>query len=115
MGRPRDPEKHRYWGAQLRAWHRSGLTQAEFCRRQGIGLRRFGSWKRRLEGGRPGREPQARFVAVAIRPEPEGRTAPAVAGPAALTVVAGSGYRVEVGDGFAPDTLARLLTTLGRL
>jgi len=32
-----------------------------------------------------------------------------------LTLITRSGYRVEVGDGFVPDTLARLLTTLGAL
>lgn len=112
MGRPRDPEKHRYWGAQVRAWRGSGLTQAEFCRRQGLRRRLFCSWKRRLVPTPVAREAQARFVAVAIRPEPEGEQ---VVPAAPLTVVTATGYRVEVSEGFAPETLARLLTTLGRL
>jgi hypothetical protein len=65
--------------------------------------------------GQPGQEPQARFVAVTIRPEPEVKTAPTLPAPPTLTVVTGCGYRIEVGEGFAPDTLARLLTTLARL
>jgi hypothetical protein len=112
MGRPRDLEKHRYWGAQIRAWQRSGLTQAEFCRRQEIGRRLFRSWKRRLEVGQPEQEAPARFVAVTVRREPEVNTMrPPVT--AALTVVTGSGYRIEVGDGFTPATLTSLLATLG--
>jgi len=110
MGRARDPEKHRYWEAQLRAWQRSGLTQAEYCRRQGIRPKRFGSWKRRLEGGQPGHAGQVQFVAVAIRPEPEVNRTPLVT---ALTLVTGKGYRIEVGDGFTPATLTSLLATLG--
>ena len=112
MGRRKDPEKHRYWGAQVRAWGRSGLTQAEFCRRQGLRRRLFCSWKRRLVPTQVAQESQARFVTVALRPEPEGK--PIV--PAAfLTVVTAAGHRIEVGEGFVPETLTRLLTTLGRL
>jgi len=57
-------------------------------------------------------EAPARFVAVTVRPEPEVNTMRPWAG-AALTVVTGSGYRIEVGDGFTPATLTSLLATLG--
>lgn len=116
MGRPRDPEKHRFWGAQLGAWQRSGLSQAEFCRRQGLRRRLFCSWKRRLGVAPQGHPSPVRFIPVAIRPNGETPSAGrAVAPTASLTLVTNGGYRVEVGDGFAPDTLARLLATLGRL
>jgi hypothetical protein len=58
-----------------------------------------------------------RWIPVSIRPDVEGPafvTGPAGRPSAALTLVT-SGYRIEVGDGFAPETLARLLATLGRL
>jgi hypothetical protein len=61
----------------------------------------------------PGPAPQTRFVAVAIRPETSSTAVSPSLAP--LTVVTRTGYRVEVGEGFVPDTLARLLTTLGRL
>lgn len=116
MGRPKDPEKQRYWTEQLRAWQASGLTQTEFCRQQGIRRRLLSSWKRRLAGGSPGQKPPpVRFVPVAVRPEPPAMGPVALAGPVTLAVVTGSGYRVEVGDGFAPQTLARLLATLEHL
>lgn len=130
IGRPRDPEKQRFWMAQLRAWQESGLTQAEFCLRHGLEVNTFGTWKHRLARrelepsedlgvAHCGHEESAvRLVAVRIRPE---MAAPAfVPGPTAssnapLTLVTTGGYRIEVGDGFAPDTLARLLATLERL
>jgi hypothetical protein len=62
--------------------------------------------------GQPVQEAPARFVAVTVRPEPEGNTTRPSAG-AALTVVTGSGYRIEVGDGFTPTTLMSLLAALG--
>ena len=43
-------ERARYWAAQLAAWERSGLTQAEYCRRHGIKAGNFAWWKRRLLG-----------------------------------------------------------------
>jgi len=115
MGRPKDSEKHRYWEAQLRAWQRSGLTQAEFCRRQGIRPKRFGSWKRRLGVEQQGKDSPVRFVAVAIRPEAQRQagSSPLATVAAALTVVTGAGYRIEVGDGFTPTTLTSLIATLG--
>jgi hypothetical protein len=45
IGRPRDLEKQRFWGPQLRAWQESGLIQREFCRRQGFGINTFTTWK----------------------------------------------------------------------
>lgn len=116
MARPRDPEKRRFWEAQLRAWQRSGLTQAEYCRRQGLKRRLFGFWKRRLSLGPQEQPPPMRFIPVTIRPDVEAqRPAHAVAATAPLTLVTSGKYRIEIGDGFAPATLGRLLATLERL
>ncbi len=49
-------ERAKYWATQLAAWERSGLTQAEFCRRRRIRAGSFAWWKRQLlgpAGGRP--------------------------------------------------------------
>jgi len=120
MGRPRDLGKRRFWGAQLRAWQQSGLTQAEFCRRQGLDRRRFHFWKDLLDKERSTRPapvatpvlPPVRFVPVTVGPSALRFTAPE-SSPigAALTLVTGA-YRIEIGDDFCADTLARLLTTL---
>ncbi len=40
----------RYWQRLLNAWERSGLSQAEFCRRRKIKSVTFAWWKRRLTG-----------------------------------------------------------------
>jgi len=41
----RDPEKEVYWRQKLLEWKRSGLSQAEFCRREGLNQNTFSSWK----------------------------------------------------------------------
>mgnify|MGYP000974179854 CR=1 FL=1 len=42
-------ERARYWSDEVAAWSRSGLSQAEFCRRRGIKVGTFTWWKRQFE------------------------------------------------------------------
>ncbi len=46
-------ERATYWATQLATWERSGLTQAEYCRRHRIKAGTFAWWKRRLLGPSP--------------------------------------------------------------
>ena len=51
-------ERAEYWATRVAAWERSGLTQAEYCRRRRIKAGSFAWWKRQLLGparGRPTR------------------------------------------------------------
>lgn len=41
-------DRARYWQQLMRAWEKSGLSQAEFCRRRRIKAVTFGWWKRKL-------------------------------------------------------------------
>ena len=47
------PDRAKRWRSEVDAWERSGLSQAEFCRRRAIRLGAFGWWKRRLKGVTP--------------------------------------------------------------
>ena len=42
-------ERARYWQRLLAAWEKSGLSQAEFCRRRKVKAVNFGWWKRKLK------------------------------------------------------------------
>lgn len=65
-----------YWQRLLAEWERSGLSQAEFCRRRRVKAVTFAWWKRRLKGSagpdakrqkrRPSRARPADFVEVAL-------------------------------------------------
>lgn len=70
-------ERARYWRRVITAWEESGLSQAEFCRCQGISAAAFGWWKRRLgvvarpsgrqavgQAGQPKNRRRAAFVEV---------------------------------------------------
>ena len=43
-----ESELAKNWERVIAEWSGSGLSQAEFCRRQGIKLANFGWWKRQL-------------------------------------------------------------------
>jgi len=101
-------ERKRYWQAHLSAWRRSGLSQREYCKRQGVGEWSFSNWKRRLATPSPD---IVSFVPVAV---PSRTASDTKARPQTLTVVVGDRYRVEVGDGFSSELLSRLLAVLGR-
>ena len=115
QGRPRDLEKRRYWRGQIEAWEGSGLSQAEYCRRQGLRPSVMRTWKHRLGAAAPPEDGEVQFVAlpwVAVDDPPEGAAARQ---PSWLTLVVEDRFRVEIGDGFAPATLARVLQTLQAL
>jgi hypothetical protein len=103
--------RERFWRRHLSAWKRSGLTQREYCKRQGVSEWSFSLWKRRLARSTTS---GVSFVPVTVT----GSTTGIVGLPGAhrqpLTLVVGSRYRLEVGDGFSDETLSRLLCVLGR-
>lgn len=119
-------DRARYWSELLRAWERSGLSQAEFCRRRGIQAVSFSWWKRQLGtaaptrrgarsqtgDSRPGR--RAQFVEVTWP------TAPSVLSPALGAARGSLGYEVVLTSGrvlrlpaaFDADQVRRLITAV---
>lgn len=73
-----------HWQRLLREWEHSGLSQAEFCRRQRVNAVTFAWWKRRLrqsedqaDGPRAGRARRSGFVEVTL---PRDTAVPAIRG-----------------------------------
>ena len=83
----------------------SGLSQVEFCRKQGLSLATLARYRKRHVQGSP--VPGSRWLAV---------EAPG-AGPAresGLALALAGGRRIEVGRGFDAHTLVQLLSVLER-
>jgi len=99
-------ERRAYWTAHVEQWHGSGLTQKEYCVREGVSLERFGSWKRRLEGEGSARSEGA-LVAV-----PSGIVSSALCSGSSLGVIVNDRYRVEIPERFSPVTLKAVLEVL---
>jgi len=100
-GRRRQFEEH------IRRWRSSGLTQAEYCRRNELKWSTFHYWRKRLA---------ATSQAVTLVQVPVGFNRNGL-GPwgQGLTLLLGDRYKVEIGDNFKASTLARLVDTLGQL
>jgi hypothetical protein len=104
------------WKSLLNEFRRSGLTQAEFCRRRPISLHPF---RKHLYQPRPsqptssddrpsaGADPQ--FLPVAILPDP---TLSITASPSHLELILSNGRRIAVAPGFDPRTLRHLITVV---
>lgn len=120
-------DRARYWSELLRAWERSGLSQAEFCRRRGIKAVSFSWWKRQLGmatrstgrrmpglagGSRPGQ--RAKFVEVTW-PAGPGALSPALGastGSFGYEVVLTSGRVLRLPPVFDSDQVSRLITAV---
>jgi len=109
-----------FWQKHLRAWSRSGLTQAEYCRRHQLSAPAFGWWKRQLQGGprprkrppaakqsEPGDKTRVRFVEVQ-RSSDVGRGRNS----AVYEVLLSRGRAIRVGHAFDPEVLKRLMATV---
>ena len=104
------------WIALFNEFRRSGLTQAEFCRRQGISLHTF---RKRLYQPRQAKpvptdhrspaSPSQAFLPVTILPDP----APTSNHPhQPLELILPNGRRIAVAPGFDSQTLRRLVAVL---
>ena len=101
-------EKRKFWQAQVKDWKESSLTQAEYCRRQGLKAHRLGYWVNKPSTESvPSNQPLA-LVEIPIQKIP-------VCGNAALKLTIDNRYQVEISDNFTPTTLEQVLLVLRRV
>ena len=101
-------EKRKYWQSHIEAWKQSGLSQIDYCRENNLSRHRFTYWK--CKGDK--KSESIRFIPVLPKPI---LSSFSIANTAPLKVIIGERYRIEIGDGFSPDTLLRLMGTLEKL
>jgi hypothetical protein len=104
------------WNAILNDFRRSGLTQAEFCRRRQISLSSFRNHLYKPSPSQPapsdGRSPATtdhHFLPVTILPDPFPSIA---ASQPCLELILSNGCRIVVPPGFDPQTLRRLISVV---
>ena len=104
---PRTGKTREYWTEEVQRWRSSGLTQKEYCSKEGLSLERFGTWKRRLD-----REDNG----GALVPVPAGIVSSALhTSHRMLSEVVDERYRIEIPHAFTPGTLQNVLQVLSRL
>jgi hypothetical protein len=117
-----ETERAKYWRSVVGQWEWSGLSQAEFCRQQGINGGTFAWWKRQLKKladpagsrmavtsdtprrrGRSSKAAPARFVEVRLTGASSGST---------YEVILAGGRSIRVPAQFDPQTLSSLITAV---
>jgi hypothetical protein len=102
---PSPEDRRRQFEQHMSRWRSSGLTQAEYCRRNGLKWSTFHYWRKRIQDSSTAvtlvQVPVSRHMSC--QPVQE------------LALILGNRYRVEIGDKFNPSTLAKLVDTLERM
>jgi hypothetical protein len=101
-------KKAEYWRSHIEVWRKSGLSQIDYCRNNNLSRCRFTYWKCKDDK----QSKPMTFIPVLHKPSKIPRT---VKNTAPLKVLMGDRYRIEIGDGFTPETLSRLMYTLERM
>jgi len=104
------------WNALLNDFRRSGLTQAEFCRRRQISLHSFRKHlyqplpsKPAPGDDRSSASADHHFLPVTILPDP---ILSITASQPHLEVIFSNGRRIAIAPGFDPQTLRRLIAVV---
>jgi len=103
-----------FWKAHVRAHEKSGLSLAEYCRRQGLSYHAFRYWRKKLS--RSSDDSKVALVEVGRFCVPGNRNIPAGSDSSSdLRVRIKGRYTVDVKDGFSASTLSRVITVLESL
>jgi hypothetical protein len=97
-----------YWHELIRRWEAGNLTQAEFCRREGVSIWAFRSWKYRPDKHKPAATRSRAALVPAFLPI---RVPAPIAG-AALEIVLRTGRLIRVRGDFDAQVLRKLLPIL---
>jgi hypothetical protein len=107
-GKPRDPQKERFWRQVIRRWRKSGLSAGAFCLENGLSQASLYAWQRTLAQRDAEAIPFAQVHVVAD--ETNDPRSPAVS--AAFELVLANRRVLRIGTGFDAGTLRRLLPLL---
>ena len=113
MAKPSSGKKgnnHSFWKAHISAVDRSGLSLAEYCRRHGLSYHAFRYWRRKL-----GKGVGTPVSLVPVPGEILQRDHHHACNASDLRLKLKDRFTIEIGDGFSPVTLTRLVSTLEAL
>ena len=98
-------QKRIYWKQQIEQWQQTGLSQAEYCRRNNLKHHQLVYWKRRYLKT----QTEVSFAAVQLE---DLLDIPVSADQASLAVVIDHHFKVEIKEGFDPKLLRQVITVL---
>ena len=107
-GKPRDPQKERFWRQAIRRWRKSGLSARAFCVDNGLSQPSLYAWQRILAQRDAQTVP---FAKVHVLADETSSPLPPPTG-AAFELVLANRRLLRIGTGFDAATLRRLLPLL---
>ena len=107
-------DKIAFWTAAVQACERSGLTQQEFCKAQGLCSSTFRYWKKELSAkGAVPSGPVQELVPVPISiPSP---AFPKAEPSDSISLTVRGRYHLDIPEGFQPATLEQILLVLEKM
>jgi hypothetical protein len=96
-----------YWAAHLKALEQSGLSRAEYCRRNHLSYHALTYWLRK---GQTQSNHEMALVPITLPPPTTKKNVNTSS--ASLKITLSGGIGVEVGDDFSESALSRLLSVL---
>ena len=103
----RDGEREESWRRHIKSWETSGLTQAEYCKRNNLSKHGFTYWRYK----RQKKNERTRFLPVYPSPSITNSSK----NNSGLKILIGERYRIEVEEGFSYEELHRLIAALERV
>ena len=98
-----------HWRRHVEAWRESGLSQADYCRQQGLNHKTFSVWTRRVQGDLSlNKDAPLDLISVQLEPSPPVATARA----SAIMLRLAHGVQLELSTAVSPRWLAELLRCL---
>jgi hypothetical protein len=103
-----DDKRKQFWNSHLESWAPSGLSQAEYCRRNDLNIPRFRYWKRKLSK----KNSLLEFVQLPTGAINSTQLLQQNTAAPSLRITMGSEFTIEVLDDFSPMTLEKVILTL---
>jgi hypothetical protein len=98
-----------HWRRHVEAWRESGLSQADYCRQQGLNHKTFSVWTRRVQGDLSlNKDVPVEFISVQVAPLVPVATTEA----SAIMLRFSHGAQLELSTAVSPRWLAELLRCL---
>lgn len=120
----------KWWLDHVEAWHKSGITQTEYCRSLELNLKSFSSWKlRHVKESQKGREQEIPIFTsshsavplilvdiseqiLSVKEVGDEKLPLPNAGFSGVTLIVKNDYQISLAIGFHPKTLKNVLAAL---
>lgn len=99
-----DREKHEFWGAHIKDWQQSGLSQADYCRRNNLRDHQLTYWKKRILK----REQKVSFIPLVISGQQSSNQR-------GIRVTTPNGFTIEIDGGIDALMLEKLIAGVAAL